>query len=293
MTVEIKKAIPKYTMPTALTGKSGSKLASIRLPQGFAWKNDANIVLQKEGSFPYYMTYTPSDTKNYMSVSDIKVMVTVTCPGHTYMSEIVEAATVNSKGSIKYTCKYCGSEYIEAIPKLESQEKPKKNTIINYKGNSYEVIKASTKNAEVSFVKSKKNVRKVTIPAIIKVNGIRYKVTAIEKNAFKNQKTLTGITIGKYVTKIGDNAFYGCSKLTGIVIPNKVQSLGANVFRNCKKLKKIIIQSTKFTKKTLAKNAFKGVIKSTKIRVPKTKVKSYKTLFRTKGLSTKVTVMKK
>ena len=96
-----------------------------------------------------------------------------------------------------------------------------------------------------------------------------YKVTAIEKNAFKNQKKATKITIGKNVTKIG-----------------------ATAFTNCTKLKSIKIQATKLTKSGLAKTAFKGVKNSVKISVPGSKVKTYKTLFKKAGLNSKVKVTK-
>ena len=48
----------------------------------------------------------------------------------------------------------------------------------------------------------------------------------------------------------------------------------------------------KMPKKTVAKNAFKGLSKKTKITAPKAKVKTYKKLFRKRGLSGKVKVTK-
>ena len=40
----------------------------------------------------------------------------------------------------------------------------------------------------------------------------------------------------------------------------------------------------------IAKNAFKGITKKTAIKVPKKKVSSYKKIFKSKGLSSKVKV---
>ena len=69
-----------------------------------------------------------------------------------------------------------------------------------------------------------------------------------------------------------------------------LKEIGANAFNGCKKLKTIKITSTKLTSKTVAKNAFKGLIKATTISVPKKMLSAYKKLFKSKGLSSKVTV---
>ena len=59
-----------------------------------------------------------------------------------------------------------------------------------------------------------------------------------------------------------------------------------------KKLKTIIIKSKKLTSKTVSKKAFKGLTKATTIKVPKKKLKAYKKLFKSKGLSSKVKIKK-
>ena len=53
-----------------------------------------------------------------------------------------------------------------------------------------------------------------TIPATVKSpSGVTCKVTAVAKNAFKNNKKVTTITLGKNVVTIEKNAFKGCKKL--------------------------------------------------------------------------------
>ena len=96
----------------------------------------------------------------------------------------------------------------------------------------------------------KKSLKKVTIKSVIKVNGVKYKVTAIGKKAFKNGKKLKSIVIGKNVSKIGKGAFAGCKKLKSIKIKSK-------------KIKKFV------------KGTFKGVKKTCVIKVPKAKKKVY------------------
>ena len=119
-------------------------------------------------------------------------------------------------------------------------------------------------------VKPKKNVKKVSIPATITVKGIKYQVTAVSKDAFKNNKKVTQVTIDKNVNNIGKNAFYGC-----------------------KNLKKVIIKTTKLTKKTVGKNAFKGIHKKATIKVPKKKLDAYKKILKNAGISKSVKVVKK
>ena len=152
-----------------------------------------------------------------------------------------------------------------------NKKKPaaKGTTLKDSKGATYKVTGAKVKNPTVTYVKPKKNVKKVSIPATITVKGVKYKVTAVSKDAFKNNKKVTQVTIDKNVNNIGKNAFYGC-----------------------KNLKKVIIKTTKLTKKTVGKNAFKGIHKKATIKVPKKKLNAYKKLLKNSGMKKSVKVMK-
>ena len=152
-----------------------------------------------------------------------------------------------------------------------NKKKPaaKGTTLKDSKGATYKVTGAKVKNPTVTYVKPKKNVKKVSIPATITVKGIKYQVTAVSKDAFKNNKKVTQVTIDKNVNNIGKNAFYGC-----------------------KNLKKVIIKTTKLTKKTVGKNAFKGIHKKATIKVPKKKLNAYKKLLKNSGMKKSVKVMK-
>ena len=130
---------------------------------------------------------------------------------------------------------------------------------VTVKNSTYKVTsKGSTKTVEYTGVK--KNTKEITIPSSVKINGKNYKVTAIKANAFKGNKKIQKITIGKNIKKIGKGAF-----------------------KNCKKLKKIIIKSKKLVSKNIGKNAFKGIPKNAVIKVPKGKVKAYKKFIIKKG----------
>ena len=131
-------------------------------------------------------------------------------------------------------------------------------TSTNVSGVVYKVTKCSNKAKEVEYlepVSSKKT--SVTIPATVKINKETYKVTAVSANAFKNNKKLKSVTIGKNVTKLGKNAFSGC-----------------------KNLKKITIKSTNL--KSVGNNALKGIDKKATIKVPKKQYNKYKKLFKSK-----------
>ena len=103
-------------------------------------------------------------------------------------------------------------------------------------GSFYTIKKNAGKVHEVEY-KAPKNKKqtKIAVPDSIKINGATYKVTSIAKSAFKNNKKLKTVTIGKNVSKIGENVFSGC-----------------------KKLKTITIKSTKLKAKTLSKSTFKA-----------------------------------
>ena len=71
----ITQATPDYTVPTGLTGLKGKTLNDVTLPDRFTW-NDANTVLTA-GTHTYKATYTPEDTTNYKTITDIDIEVVV------------------------------------------------------------------------------------------------------------------------------------------------------------------------------------------------------------------------
>ena len=195
----------------------------------------------------------------------------------------------------------------------------------------YNIVK-SGKTA--SFVAPQnKTATNIVIPATVKVSGVTYKVTAIEKNAFKKNKNIKSVTIGKNVktigkeafsscnklktvkfgsdvTTIGDKAFYKCSALTKISLPSKVKTIGKSAFYGCKKVtsitigknvnkieskafygcskvKILTIKSPKLTAKGIGSKAFSKTPKSMTVKVPKKKLKTYKTMLNKRGVNKK------
>ena len=71
----ITQATPDYTIPTGLTSVKGKTLNDVLLPGRFTW-NDASIVLTA-GTNKYKAKYTPEDTTNYKTITDIDIKVKV------------------------------------------------------------------------------------------------------------------------------------------------------------------------------------------------------------------------
>ena len=111
---------------------------------------------------------------------------------------------------------------------------------------------------------STKKMSSVKIPDTVKLKKRTYKVVGISNNAFKNNRKLSKITLGKNLSYIGEKAFYNCSRL-----------------------KRVTIKSKKIKKTTVKRNAFKGTKKTIKIIVPKKKKSSYKKILFEKGINKK------
>lgn len=222
-----------------------------------------------------------------------------------------KAATETETGNKEYyICKVCGNYFADADGKtsitkdsviVSTTKKTAADTQPDSKpGKQGDVIKNETakatftitstdsKEQQVEYTRPEEATGMVEIPDTVTINGVEYKVTSIAKNAFKNNKQVTAVSIGKNVTSIGNNAFAGCSELKKVTIAENMVSIGKNAFKSCKKLKTITIKSGKLTKKSIKKEAFKGISSKTMIQVPKKKLKAYKKLFRQKGLSKKV-----
>ena len=91
----------------------------------------------------------------------------------------------------------------------------------------------------------------------------------------------------KGITEIKAGAFKNCKALKKITIPSTVKKIGKEAFYGCKKLKNVTIKTTKLTKKTVGKNAFKGVHSKDKVKVPKKKLKAYKKILKARGIKGK------
>ena len=271
------------------------------------------------------------------------------------MGEITTQATCTTGGIKTYTCTSCGTTKTEAIGATSHgateirNKKAASVTSEGYTGDIYctickqkissgniiakltpqtatpgKIVKDKSTNGvykvlkdgvSVEFIQPVYKKASARIPDTIKVNGITCKVTGISANAFKNNKSLKSVTIGRNVTVIGTNAFYGCKKLSrvnggnGIIkighrafancislsritIPGTVRSIGKQAFCNCKKLRSITIKTRTLSGKTVGSKAFAGTYKKPIVKVPAKQLKVYKKVLKTRGMSSKAVYRK-
>ena len=179
----------------------------------------------------------------------------------------VKAMDTGKEKTVKVTVKKVEKEPANpAKPSQPTTKTVKKGTKLIVGTNTFVVTNVKVKTVSYKATKNKK-AAKITIPATVKSGKQVYKVTTIADNAFKNNKKIKTVVVGKNVRTIGKKAFYGC-----------------------KNLKKITVQSS-IIKKVGAK-AFKGINKKAVIKVPSKKYKAYKKVFKGKGQAKTVTIKK-
>ena len=232
--------------------------------------------------------------------------------------------TTESKKDEKTTEEKKQEKTTEKKKTEKTTEKPKNNNTTKTKLKEGETTSSSDKEAEYKVTKVENKGKyvevayqvpnnvttKVVIPnQVILSDGTVANVTSIEKNAFKGNKTIKRVVIGKNiktigngafskctnlsvvtflgtdVEKIGNKAFYGCSRLGKIIITKNVKTIGKQAFYKCKKLKKVTVASTKLKKvgkKAFAKT-YKKINFNISIDLSKKQMKKTKSLIKKSG----------
>ena len=183
---------------------------------------------------------------------------------------ITKEPTPQDKGEKTYTCTFCKATKTEEIAALGVPEIGTEDVSDDGKA-VYKVTKSDLEKGTVTYVApTDAKATTVTIPATVEIDGVKYSVTAIEKNAFKKNKNLKTVTIGKNVKTIGSNAFYNCTKLKTVTFGSNVTAIGDKAFYKCTALTKISLPSKV---KTIGKNAFEGCKKVTSVTIGKSVAK--------------------
>lgn len=144
---------------------------------------------------------------------------------------------------------------------------PSVGMLIKYKKAIYKVREVNATGGTVMLVKRNSKKAKFVIPATIKSGNYTFKVTSIANKAFKGDKKLKKVVIGK-----------------------NVQVIGKRAFEKAKNLRSITIKSVSLKK--VGRSAFKGIHAKAKIKVPAKKMRAYKRLLKKKGQKSSVKIIK-
>ena len=254
--------------------------------------------------------------------SEIRPAVTVTCDGNT-LSEgsdytlsyknninpgtgtIIVTGKGVYKGTLKATFLITSADGTPVPETPSTNTRPKKGqTLTHASGSKYLVTGTRT----VAFKAPKKGAKAVIIPKTVTLKGYHFKVTSIASAAFRNNTTVTKVTVGSNVTTIGQKAFSNCSKLSSITLGGSVKNIGAyafyrctalkkltipaattsigkSAFYGCKKLTFLTIRTASLTSKTIGAKAFIGTPKKLTVSVPEKQKTAYIRLLRSKGIS--------
>ncbi len=151
------------------------------------------------------------------------------------------------------------------VKKLDYKNVSKKNKTISCSGNEGETS--------------------VSIPATVKVDGVKLKVISVSESAFKGNSEIETVSVGKNVLKIyryafqncknletadlsknvsliGKYTFAGCNALQNVKLSDSLTYIGGRAFKNCKSLKALNIPSKV---NYIGKNAFYGCKKLKKL----------------------------
>lgn len=166
-------------------------------------------------------------------------------------------------------------------------------------GYSYRVTeigkKAFYKNTKLSTIVIPKYVTKIEDSAFYGCSSLGMireceNLKTIENKAFYNCKKLRTIPVMNKLETLGSSSFAKCTSLKTITLGKHLKTIGKNTFYDDNQLKTIIIESKQL--KSVGSNALKGIYKKATIKVPSSKVKTYKKLFAKKGQSKTVQIKK-
>ncbi len=128
---------------------------------------------------------------------------------------------------------------------------PKKGDTFESGGLKYVITDAEKKTVGcMGTVNS--NGKSIKITDSVSYENINYFVTSIEANAFKNNKKITKLIIGKNIASIGSKAFYRCKKLSKIIVKSKALKASEIKADSFKKIsKKVNVEASKTIKKKI------------------------------------------
>ena len=250
---------PATEIPTKEPVKTGNPATTVPTKEPVKTENPATAVPTKEPAKTEAPTRQPVTTEP----APAPVTPDLPTPGQSMAPETSQTPAAAAPASTQTP------QWTPMATSKLSQKKParKGKLITDSKGNRYKVTSSNVKNPTVTFYSAKMTAKKVTMSRSVRINGVRYCITAVRSRAFEGHKKVTCIRLGSKVNNIGDRAF-----------------------RNCKKLEKLYIQSSKLKPEDIGERVFENVPKDLKIYVPEKKKDEYRKMFREKGLGKLISV---
>lgn len=179
----------------------------------------------------------------------------------------ISGAVTSAKGTASVTFKKPGTHLVSAKPAAGAytaspfvfvKVSAAKGYTAKVAGAKYTVTSASKKT--VTYVKAPTGKKTVKVPAAVKLaDGKTYKVTKIAAKAFKSNKTVTKVVVGRNVTKIAKSAFYHMPKLRTVQVASKHLKRAATVkasFKGSKLKGTLKVTTAKGVAKKYVKKSF-------------------------------------
>jgi len=224
VTVTINKAAPSYTVPTGLTATYGQTLANVTLPNAdngaWSWNDATTTSVGNVGTNTFKANFTPTDTGNYNSVSNVDVTVTVakatptaTAPTATatYGETLADVTLTNPAGNTEGTWAWAdaGTTSVGAVGDHTFKANFTPTDTANYNAvSNVDVAVTVNKAANPATVASTASVAKggntVNLSANVTMNGatgaVSYEISGDAKGCSLNGSVLTSGTNAGSVT---------------------------------------------------------------------------------------------
>ena len=252
-------------------------------PDWFCWREAEHVVI-KEG-----ITGLPGGA--FSLFTNLKTVVlpdSVTYIGNMVFDSCLELVEIQmSKNIVKI-----GDSAFYSCEKLKEIRIPEKVTEIEKFA-----FGACSNLTQISIPNSVQKIGRSSFSECTKLKEVKLpeNLKAVNESLFYGCENLENIKIPESVTTIYAGAFQG-SGIKQIVIPKNVKYIKKGewwseegIFADCKNLKTIEIKSKKI--ESCFKGAFDGVNTNVVIKVPKSKLKEYKSMFHKSGLSKKVKIV--
>ena len=268
--VPITKSYPKYSFYMADTAEIAGDGSTIvrcyynRVQEELTTYRVEHYLQSKEDTTKYILDETKSSSYCVEVGSSVTPDVVTTYEGYNipnpqtvnvaddgstvvkyyYTLKDADKSTGNSSGSGTNTGSHVKESSSSDSDNAYSDNNNFKSGEIKYytdaEGNIYTIYINPDGTVTVMNIKPAKSASsKLSVTGTIIVNGFKYQVSEIAPYAFKNNKKIKTVTIGKGITKIGKGAFYGCTKLKTVKGCQTLKEIGSLAFYKCTSLEKM------------------------------------------------------